>query len=686
MDRASEADSARVAAMFRDAQEVLHSILGLTDAAVFAKDLDGRYLFVNERGAEVVGRTPDEIVGRTDDELYEPAVADAFRRIERDVVATRRNITSMTPMPTPDGEMTWMSNVVPLVDGDVVVGVAGLAADVTDQARQDQLLRERTLQLETAQRIARLGTWSWDPETGWVDLSAELSRLLGGEPDHHWTLSELEAITHPDDLADAIAAVRAVRRGDAVDHLFRITRPDGSLGYLRLRSEAALSTSPTDGGSGPGESDTGRADTGGADRGERTRRPILVGTIQDVTEREEAERRRIELERRLQQGQRLETVGQLAGGVAHDFNNLLAVMGMQAELALDDLTAIDHDGTGMTGNPVAERLGELRQTIDRAAMLTQQLLVFSRHDDDTAAVSSVPDVLGRLAPVLEHSLGAGIRLRIETTGDIPPVRVDRAQLEQVLVNLAMNARDAMLDGGVLTVRVDTVPGSGELVRLTVTDTGAGMPPEVRARAFEPFFTTKPVGFGTGLGLATVHGVVTRAGGTVELRSEVGAGTTVELRLPAAGTDTCDAGGADPDTADDGAVDADDEPDAARTVLVVEDLESLGKLAATVLQRAGYRTLLADHPDAALELAAAEPSIDLLLTDVVMPDMSGPALADRLRAECPGLAVLYMTGYTAGMLDLGSREGHETDDGVAVLSKPFTAAALVDAVRRRLADR
>lgn len=656
----ADADTAKLAVLFRDAQQVMRALLDIADAAVWAKDLDGRYLFVNQRGAELVGRTPDEFVGRTDAELYDPDQVEHFRAFFDEVVATGAPVMRMGTIHSVHGRVDWLGHVVPLRVGDRLVGVAGMATDVTEQARQDALLRERTRQLETAQRIARLGTWSWDPATGAVELSDELIRLLGGRPGETWTIAALEEITHPDDLAAAIAAVRAARHGAEVDHLFRIRRRDGEQRWLRMRSEAVVPAPLPAAGDAPSDVPASR--------------PRVVGTVQDVTEREEAERHRAELERRLQQGQRLETVGQLAGGVAHDFNNLLAVMEMQAGLVVDDLGELAADDP--RAGPLVERLRELQQTIERATTLTRQLLVFSRHEGDDVTVS-LSDALARLHPLLDRSLGTAIRLDVDVPDGLPLVRADRAQIEQLVVNLAMNARDAMPDGGVLTITAGerTASDAGDpdverTVRLVVSDTGSGMSAEVKARAFEPFFTTKPVGVGTGLGLATVHGIVARAGGDVELRSEPGAGTTVEIRLHVVDAEPAPtvAAGDRPSTR---------MPASGGTVLVVEDLEPLGELAATVLRRAGYRVLLESRPVAAIERADAEPDLDLLLTDVVMPGMSGRQLADRLRERRPDLAVVFMTGYTAGML------GVDADERSEVLAKPFTAGELVAAVRRGL---
>jgi signal transduction histidine kinase len=386
--------------------------------------------------------------------------------------------------------------------------------------------------------------------------------------------------------------------------------------------------------------------------------------------RAEEERRR--LEARLHQSQKLEVVGQLAGGVAHDFNNLLVVINSYVELALEKLMAED---------PLRADLEEVQKAGARAAALTRQLLAFSRKQVLQPAVLAVNEVVANVEKMLRRLIGEDVDLQVELAPGAGNVRVDPAQLELVLMNLVVNARDAMPRGGTLRIATGRAevgpqqppaggPPAGPYVALAVADTGCGMDAAIAARAFEPFFTTKAPGKGTGLGLATVYGVVTQSGGQVQLESEVGEGTTVTILLPRVADDV-PAVHARREAAPSGG---------SETILVVEDEESIRRVAERVLGRAGYRVLTAASADEALERWASAPSpVQLLLTDLVLPGMDGAQLAARLVARQPGLRVLYMSGY-AGKSSLAP--GCEVP-WTCFLQKPFAARDLVARVRAAL---
>jgi two-component system, cell cycle sensor histidine kinase and response regulator CckA len=371
----------------------------------------------------------------------------------------------------------------------------------------------------------------------------------------------------------------------------------------------------------------------------------------DITERRRSAEERAELEARLVQAQRLESVGQLAGGVAHDFNNLLSVILTCVNFAARELPA---------DNPVREDVEEIGRAADRAAALTRQLLTFSRREVVSPQIVDVSALVRDLERLLNRTLSERVALRISCGPDVVPVLIDPRQLEQVLVNLAVNARDAMPEGGTLSIAVGGTDGGA---RITVADDGVGMAPEVRERAFEPFFTTKEAGEGTGLGLATVHGVVTDAGGTIDIGSEIGAGTVVTIFLPAAAEDAKHA----------------DEPSPAPVsasgsarVLVVEDQDPVRRQACRILEDHGYVVRQAGSGDEAL--AAWEP-VDLLVTDVVMPGMGGHQLAEAARERTPGLRVLYMSGHTDDVLVHDSARQRD----IAFVQKPFTHDSLLRAV-------
>ena len=390
----------------------------------------------------------------------------------------------------------------------------------------------------------------------------------------------------------------------------------------------------------------------------------MLGSFTDVTEARA-------LAAQLVQSQKLESLGRLAGGIAHDFNNLLTVIKGYLTVAVAGLDP---------GDPVADDLHEVDRAADSAAALTRQLLAVSRRQVIAPVTLDLNAVVRRVHGMLERILGEDVALVLATAADLAPVRFDPGQAEQLLLNLAANARDAMPDGGQLTiatanVRFDaddarTRPGvePGAYVRLTVADTGAGMRPEVREHAFEPFFTTKDIGKGSGLGLAMVHGAVAQNGGRIELDSAPGHGTAFQIYLPVAA--------AAPPPA----------PDARRTtglprghetVLLVEDDADVRGLARRLIEPLGYRVYDHESGAAALAwLAATDAPVDLLLTDVIMPAMNGRELAERVAALRPTIRVLFVSGYTA---DLIAHHG-VLEPGVEFLAKPYTREALATRLR------
>jgi len=387
--------------------------------------------------------------------------------------------------------------------------------------------------------------------------------------------------------------------------------------------------------------------------------------IDDLTERKH-------LEVQLQQSQRLETVGQLAGGIAHDFNNLLAVILNYAEFVTDELPE----------GPLRHDVEEIQRAAMRAADLTRQLLIFARREAANPQVLNLNTVVEGVEEMLRRTLGEDIDLTLKLSEDLPSVLADPGQVEQIFLNLTVNARDAMPTGGRVVVETSTVdlddeyaagrPGvtPGRYVRLSVSDTGIGMSPEVSSRAFEPFFTTKAAGRGTGLGLATVYGIVTQAGGNIGIYSEPGLGTRISIHLPATDEAAARVGTApEPVIAAGGA---------GRTVLLVEDESAVLLAAARILTANGYKVLMRSDPADALQvLGDVQKDVDVLLTDIVMPGFSGIELGRRAKELRPGLPIVYMTGYSQEVI---SQQG-ALPEGSNFLQKPFTRRALLEAVAK-----
>jgi PAS domain S-box-containing protein len=404
---------------------------------------------------------------------------------------------------------------------------------------------------------------------------------------------------------------------------------------------------------------------------------------QSEQERLRAEAEEERFQNRLRQSQRLESLGELAGGVAHDFNNLLAVIMNYAEFVGEEI----EEAVGRAGDdPVWTGLRKDAQQIvlasERAARLTRQLLLFARQDAIQPQVISLNKIVAALKEMLDRTLGEHVQLLTDLAEDLRPIVADPGQLEQVLVNLAVNARDAMPAGGSLTVdtadvdvdeaEADSYPGvsPGPFVRLRVSDTGVGMPKHVVDRAFDPFFTTKPRGEGTGLGLATVYGIVTQARGSVRIYSEPGIGSSITVLLPAAEPSSDASSEETPPTRLNG----------SETILVVENDDALRETTRRILDSNGYRVLVAADGVDAIAAATVHPgSIDLLLTDVIMPRMLGREVAERVESLRPGISTLYMSGFAETIL---RPLGHLEAD-MAVVEKPVSAAELLARIRQSL---
>ena len=395
--------------------------------------------------------------------------------------------------------------------------------------------------------------------------------------------------------------------------------------------------------------------------------PYFEGTILDVTDRRH-------LEEQLRQAQRMEAVGRLAGGIAHDFNNILTVISGYSSMLLERSSPSD---------PVHEDAKEIRSASDRAASLTRQLLAFSRQQVLQPQIVNLNTVLDALAKMVRRLIGEDIETRLVAAPGLGSVKADPGQIEQILLNLVVNARDAMPSGGQLTLETANVDldteysaahpytSPGRHVLLAVSDTGIGMDAETRSRIFEPFYTTKEQGKGTGLGLSTVYGIVKQSGGHIEVYSEPGKGTTFKIYLPRVDQDVADS--ASPDRG----------PVSERgqeTILLVEDDDALRDLAQRILSARGYTVLAPEKPEDAEAVCRQHPGrIDLLLTDVVMPAISGREVARRVALQRPDIKVLYMSGYTTNAI---VHHG-VLDEGLAFLPKPFTPATLTSKVREVL---
>lgn len=508
-------------------------------------------------------------------------------------------------------------------------------------------LAESARRLEETEALARVGSWEWDlPEMRHAAWSKELLRIFGRDPaGSPPTIDELIAAVHPDDRVGFQELVaRARQTPGPFRYGYRIVDAEGKVHHLQAR---------------------GRTVTDAAGRPTRS-----YGTTQDITELKHSEAQ-------LEQAKRLEAVGQLAGGVAHDFNNLLAVILNRTEYLLG----------GLAEEEAAASLREIERAAGSAAELTRRLLLFSRREATDLQAVDLCAAARETEVLLRRTIGEQVEISLDAPEGLPLVNLEPGQAEQVLINLVVNARDAMPEGGrisiavrqldVSTVNRDPIPNlppGAPYVELSVADEGVGMSADTADQAFDPFFTTKPRGKGTGLGLATVYGVVSQAGGKVEIESRPGRGTLVSVYLPIAAEGDAEA---NPKPMPSPAISGD-----GRTVLVVDNEEAVRTIVCHMLQRRGYRTLDAGSGPDAEAVFAGEKAVDLLLTDVVMPGMSGTELVERLRSRHPDLRAIYMSGFAAG----AGPGGLPREDGAIVLEKPFTTARLLAAASEALALR
>jgi PAS domain S-box-containing protein len=511
-------------------------------------------------------------------------------------------------------------------------------AEAADAAKKEFITRYATAARATSDAI-----WDADLTTRQVSWHEGAFTLFGyAEPDVGPDLAWRHDRIHPADRARVIASLEgALARGEQKwSEEYRFRRASGDYAHVVDRGYVIYGPS---------------------------KQPVrMIGAMMDLTPLRR-------LEERLVQSERLEAVGRLAGGVAHDFNNLLtAILGYVSAL---------RSGSADDPGQRAHDLEQIENAATRAADLTQQLLAFSRRQILVPEVLALDGVLAEIESLVRRLIGEHIAIAVKTVPDLGCVKADRGQLSQVVLNLCINARDAMPGGGTMLIetgndelddaraaRVGVPPGP--YVRLSVVDTGEGMDVETQRRIFEPFFTTKPAGTGTGLGLATVYGIVKQSGGGVRVTSERGRGSTFTVHLPRVACTGVVAG---------------PRPDAAapvtgsETVLMVEDEAGVGDVVARTLRDAGYKVLRAQDPGEALEVSRTyEGVIDIVLTDVVMPGMNGTELVEQLRPSHPEARVLYMSGYADDMtVESAFRQGHD------VLLKPFTPDVLLGRVRRAL---
>ena len=605
---------------------VLDSILGGAPDVIGVMD---RELIVRYLNWATPGLTREQVIGHSVFKLVPPSYTELARGAFESVLRTGAAVSFETMYRGEHGVLMWMVRVGPIRHGGEVIGLVSLSTDVTEQ-RRAHADRDRFFALSRDMMgvVTQEGRWKRVNPAFGEQLGYDIAEIVG---------KSYTDFVHPDDLASTLEMFSAVHEGNAPDsYENRYRRRDGR--YLVLAWNGAVDPVTGDG----------------------------YAVARDITEQRA-------VEAQLRHAQKMEAVGQLAGGIAHDFNNLMQAVLANVEVAL--LTESPSPG-------VAENLQEIAEAGRRAAELTKQLLVFSRRQPLHRVTIDVNDLMQGLMKLLRRVLPENIAIQPKPGQVTATISADKTQLEQVLLNLCVNARDAMENGGKLVLETDEVTldprdvelppwaKPGRFVVLRVTDTGVGMSREVRERVFDPFFTTKGTQHGTGLGLATVYAIVQQHGGLIQVESEPGQGSTFKVYLPA------DKGAPAAERVDGSAVETCTK--GRETVLIAEDAELVRKPVVQYLESAGYKMLAAANGREAIELLREHIDVvDLVVLDVVMPELGGPETWEHMRTLRPDLQVIFMSGYA----DDHYRERLPQD--AEVLEKPFRAEELQRRMRRKL---
>jgi two-component system cell cycle sensor histidine kinase/response regulator CckA len=605
-----------------------------------AVGVDGRIVFANEPCMRMFGLS-ESPVGASITDFFAPRSrpqVEEIARHRRSGVAVPE-VYEATAL-RPDGSTFEVEVHVTPVEFEGRPATQAIVRDVTSRKRMEAGLRESEERYRLLFERNLAGVYRATVAGRLLECNRAFAQMLGYSSPAE-AMAQSSAAFHSSEEGHEVFLERLRREGSLLNHEYQAPRRDGTPVWL-IGNFSLLS----------GE--------GGEE--------ILLGTIFDMTDRRR-------LQEQLLQAQKMEAIGRLAGGIAHDFNNLLTAVSGYTELLLGRLA---------DGDPGREHALEIRQAGQRAAALTQQLLAFSRRQVLEPRVLDLNSVISDMERMLRRVIGEDIDLTAALDQSLWRARADPSQIEQAILNLVVNARDAMPRGGRLTIETGNVElderytdryatfRPGPHVMLAVSDTGVGMSPDLQARLFEPFFTTKELGKGTGLGLSTTYGIVKQSGGSIWVYSEPGQGTTFKIYLP-----RCE----DPlDRREEPAPPAPRPPTGTERVLLVEDEPEVRRLVERLLRMNGYTVVAAPGPAEALAaVRAAAESVDVLVTDVVMPGMNGRELARALASRVPGLRVLYMSGYT----DAAIAQQGILEPGTAFLSKPFTPDGLARKLREVL---
>jgi two-component system, cell cycle sensor histidine kinase and response regulator CckA len=643
-------DQKRLEGTLEQERKLLLTLINNLPDYIYLKDSDGRFILVNQAEARLVGlEDPRELLGRRDADFVGAELSDKYRADDLRVMRGAKSLVNIEEQSRDaEGTLKWvLTTKVPLVglDGEVT-GLVGISRDITERKSTEEALRRSEKNYHLLLDTLNEGVWAIDEKDVTTFVNPRMAAMIGYAEEELLGRNIYEFLDAPAPGADG-ARTAGRRIAGQLDGEF--VKKDGTRIFTRLKAAPIL--------------------------GERGDYRGSIASVVDISEQRRAEDEVQRLQQQLLQAQKMEAIGRLAGGVAHDFNNLLTAILGNVELIMAEESA---RGT------VADCAEEIRRAGERAAELTHQLLAFSRKQMLQPKVLDLNGLVENLSKMLRRLIGEDIALEIRLGAALGSVKADPGQLEQAILNLAVNARDAMSDGGRLLLETRNAteaelsqPSSfeipaGRYVILMVSDTGVGMDDSVKAHLFEPFFTTKERGKGTGLGLSTVYGIVKQSDGYIFAESEPGHGTTFRILLPRLeGTEGAGE-----------ASEAERRPrGGTERILVVEDEPSVLQLATRMLESFGYTVIGALTPGEALALLAGQ-QVDLLVTDVVLSELSGTELARRMQERSPGLPVLFISGYT----DETTFREEVLAEGDAFLPKPFTKNLLGLKVREVLDSR
>jgi PAS domain S-box-containing protein len=633
----------RIEEALRQSNQFNTEVISNAAEGIIVYDREFRYEVWNRFMEDLTGMQATDVLGKCAFDLFPHLPEQGIDRLLERALHGETVSSPDTPYHIPQtGKRGWVSGTYgPHRDArGSIIGVIGIVRDITERKRVEEVLRESEEKYRSL--IANAMDAIFIAQDGLIKFPNPTALAMTGYSQEELTTLPFLTFIHPDDRDMVLDNHRRRLEGEEVPNTypFRIINKKGEELWGQLN--ATLIT--WDG------------------------KPAVLCFIRDITERKQAEEALRSSEEQLRQSQKMEAIGRLAGGIAHDFNNLLTVIGGNCQLSLLELKERD---------PMKETIEEIKRAGEKAADLTRQLLAFSRRQILEMKVLDLNTVVRDLDKMLHRLIGEDIELTVLLADDLRRVKTDPGWIEQIIMNLAVNARDAMPSGGKLSIETANVEldeayvsghiaaKPGRYVMLSMSDTGVGMTPEVRQLVFEPFFTTKEKGKGTGLGLSTVYGIVKQSGGNISVYSEPGLGTTFKIYLPSVDESLEEMREKVP---------REEFPRGGETILVVEDEEDVRKLAVRVLERQGYRVLEASCGDDALTLGK-EP-IHMILTDVVMPGLSGRELAGRLTRLYPKMKVLYMSGYT----DNAIVHHGVLEEGMNYIQKPFTIDKLMRKVR------